>query len=187
MTTFADPITRVLLPTLRRVLQQALHEIDLGARHAAGAGQSEEGLWRARLAPDMLCLAHQVQVLADGVQGTVAHLRGDSGHPAGGRVFNRGEAQLPPPVATATAADALLRGARDAVDALAAAGPAAWQAFAASPVTVARPGDTRRFERDAFLWDYVLPNALFHATMIHALLRHAGVPLGKADFMGPNP
>ena len=32
---------------------------------------------------------------------------------------------------------------------------------------------------------FVLPNVYFHCSIAYALLRHAGVPLGKADFVGP--
>jgi uncharacterized protein len=31
---------------------------------------------------------------------------------------------------------------------------------------------------------YVLPNVYFHATTAYALLRHAGVEIGKRDFLG---
>lgn len=37
---------------------------------------------------------------------------------------------------------------------------------------------------DYFL-EYVLPNFFFHLTHVYAVLRHAGVPLGKRDFLGP--
>jgi hypothetical protein len=32
---------------------------------------------------------------------------------------------------------------------------------------------------------FVVPNVFFHASTTYALLRHAGVPLGKVDFLGP--
>jgi uncharacterized protein len=35
-----------------------------------------------------------------------------------------------------------------------------------------------------FAHEYALPNFLFHLCMAYAILRHAGVPLGKADFDG---
>jgi hypothetical protein len=31
----------------------------------------------------------------------------------------------------------------------------------------------------------VIPNVYFHCTTTYALLRHAGVPVGKVDFLGP--
>jgi hypothetical protein len=36
--------------------------------------------------------------------------------------------------------------------------------------------------------DFATPNFYFHATTTYALLRHAGVELGKGDFLGrPRP
>lgn len=35
-----------------------------------------------------------------------------------------------------------------------------------------------------FLWQYALPNFFFHLTSAYAILRHCGVPVGKADFDG---
>lgn len=37
---------------------------------------------------------------------------------------------------------------------------------------------------DYFL-EHGLPNFFFHITHVYALLRHAGVPLGKRDYLGP--
>jgi uncharacterized protein len=42
-----------------------------------------------------------------------------------------------------------------------------------------------RFKGHDFLYDFVLPNLHFHTSIAYALLRSAGVPLGKADFLGP--
>jgi hypothetical protein len=42
----------------------------------------------------------------------------------------------------------------------------------------------RRFTGEDYLKQYVLPNFYFHATTTYALLRHAGVELGKRDFLG---
>lgn len=134
----------------------------------------------------MLNLSQQVEVLSDGVAGTLAQLTGQTDHPAAGLVFNRAEAALRIKVLPDLAAALeLMQPALQALQDWRADTAAAWQADAARPVMVTRPGHVRRFDRTAFLWDYVLPNALFHATMIHALLRHAGVPLGKDDFAGP--
>jgi hypothetical protein len=44
--------------------------------------------------------------------------------------------------------------------------------------------DPLRFTGESYLKHYVLPNLYFHATTAYALLRHAGVELGKRDFLG---
>ena len=35
-----------------------------------------------------------------------------------------------------------------------------------------------------YLLEFVLPNVFFHTTTAYAILRHGGVGLGKADFLG---
>ena len=40
------------------------------------------------------------------------------------------------------------------------------------------------FTSENFVQSFSLPNLYFHASTTYALLRKAGVPLGKADFMG---
>lgn len=184
-----DPrVAQLLLPALERAVRQAQHELAQAQLHFGRQGGGSEAWWQLRLAPDMLCLAHQVQVLADGVLGTLAHLRGDTAHPQAGLVFNRGEADLP---AVAASADALQQQLHEAQAALQRHPYAELAARAAGglgkTVTVARPGLVRVFGREDFLWGLVLTNTLFHASLIHALLRHAGVPLGKADFIGHSP
>jgi hypothetical protein len=41
-----------------------------------------------------------------------------------------------------------------------------------------------QFTGESYLKHFVLPNVYFHLTAAYALLRHNGVPLGKADFLG---
>ena len=40
---------------------------------------------------------------------------------------------------------------------------------------------------EAYLKHFALPNFFFHVTTAYALLRHNGVELGKADYLGPLP
>jgi hypothetical protein len=37
---------------------------------------------------------------------------------------------------------------------------------------------------DTYLLEFGLPNFYFHVAMAHAILRHNGVPVGKADYLG---
>ena len=180
-------IQQLLMPMLKRSVQQALHALSLAQLHLKVQGAPEAALWALRLAPDMLCLAHQVQVLADGVRGALAHLRGDLDDPCAGWVFNRGESDLPPPLLTGTALTGLLHQARIAIEQQPDVERIAWHTRRHGPVRVERPGLAREFGTDDFLWGLVLTNVSFHSTMIHALLRHGGVPLGKADYVGQSP
>ncbi len=47
-----------------------------------------------------------------------------------------------------------------------------------------RSGDPLRFNGEAYLKHYALPNFFFHVTTAYALLRHGGVELGKGDYLG---
>ncbi|MEG0820013.1 MAG: DUF1993 domain-containing protein, partial [Brevundimonas sp.] len=46
------------------------------------------------------------------------------------------------------------------------------------------PGMELNFEGAGYLTSFALPNFYFHVTTVYALLRHAGVALGKRDYMG---
>jgi hypothetical protein len=47
-----------------------------------------------------------------------------------------------------------------------------------------RAGEPLKFDGHNYLRHFALPNFYFHATTTYALLRHAGVPLGKNDYLG---
>ena len=46
---------------------------------------------------------------------------------------------------------------------------------------------TLRFSGLQFLTHFALPNFFFHSTTAYDILRHNGVPIGKSDFLGPDP
>ncbi len=169
------------LPMLQRSLESCRRLLAVAKAHAATPAE-ERRLLASRLVPDMLCLAHQVRVLADSSAGACAQLRGDATDADAGHVFNRGDA------AALGAPDTRLDAAIDRIDASLARLRALASATLLRPhdtVVVTGPRDVRRFVVEDFVWRYVLPNAGFHAAMVHALLRAAGVPVGKADFEGP--
>jgi len=41
------------------------------------------------------------------------------------------------------------------------------------------------FDGDAYLLHFALPNFFFHVTTAYDILRHAGVEIGKLDYLGP--
>lgn len=51
-------------------------------------------------------------------------------------------------------------------------------------ITITFPSGERRFTGQSLLLNFALPNFYFHASIAYALLRHAGVEVGKRDFMG---
>jgi hypothetical protein len=166
-------------------LDRVAHLLRIAQRHLSTEGAPSHGaLLAARLVPDMLHLAHQIEVLADGVVGGVALLAG-ADHAATGKVFNRGE-DLLPLLPWRTLCEALDRIATAQSEALALVASAHWVQPDAV-LTVRRPGNARQFIATTFAERYAVPNALFHLCMVYALLRANGVPIGKADFGGADP
>lgn len=180
-TSHFDPTVRHLLLSLDR----ATYLLRIAQRHLSTDGASMHStLLAARLAPDMLHLAHQVEVLVDGVVGSLAILAG-AHHAATGNVFNRGEDLLP--ILSWRSLDDALDRVASAQDAAAIMVAQAHWVPADAVLTVRRPGNARQFVATAFAERYAVPNALFHLSMLYALLRANGMPIGKADFGGPAP
>ena len=149
-------------------------------------GRPPDTLMALRICPDMLPLAVQIDILASGARGAAARLAGrlapDDDSP-GFAVFNRGAPeQFGHAPATLEAAVASLAEARRYLAGIA---PAEISGDAAGGIELCMGGATRSFGRRDFLLYYVLPNLHFHSAIVYALLRGAGVDLGKADFEGP--
>ncbi|MEW9614494.1 DUF1993 domain-containing protein [Shinella sp. S4-D37] len=128
-----------------------------------------EILVNARLAPDMLSLAGQIQRMSDTAKGAAARLTGT-------------EAPSFPDDET-TLADLRVRIA-NTVSYLATVPESAFEGAAERTVVVkTRGGETVSAGKD-YLLAFALPNFYFHLTTAYAILRHNGVPVGKLDFLG---
>ena len=47
-----------------------------------------------------------------------------------------------------------------------------------------RSGEPLQFDGETFLKHFAMGNFYFHASATYMLLRHAGVELGKGDYLG---
>ncbi len=123
-----------------------------------------------RLAPDMLPLAKQIQITSDTAKACIARLAGQTA-PS----YEDNEASIDELIAR------IIR-TRDYVLSV----PAAEVDGSESRVIeIPRRGaEPRKFDGENYLRHYALPNFYFHASMTYALLRQAGVPLGKMDYLG---
>jgi hypothetical protein len=174
---------------LPSILDQALSSLDgvlaIGQDFARSHALDERELVQQRLAPDMLCLARQVEIVADGVRGAMARLASQlapDDERAAFAVFNRGDDGAFGPLPQGfDALRRLVAQARRDVEQLSADAIAA---DAAASISVARGGQARVFTAQDFVDRYLLPNLYFHATIVYALLRAAGAPLGKRHFEG---
>ncbi len=160
-----------LLPTLTRTLDRLDHLLDKGEAYAAEKSIDAEVLLGLRLYPDMLPLSSQFIIASDVAQRGSARLAGLEPE-ACPSPTDRNFAVLRAYVANAKS---LVEG-RDA---------AAIDASAATELTVPVGRDrTATLTGEAFARMFMLPNVYFHAATAYALLRQAGVSLGKMDFLG---
>ena len=54
-------------------------------------------------------------------------------------------------------------------------------------ITTSQSGEAMRFDGRTYLLHFALPNFFFHVAVAYAILRHNGIVIGKADFIGPVP
>jgi hypothetical protein len=123
----------------------------------------------ARLAEDMRPLSAQYQMASDSAKNGIARLLGVD----------------PPAMADTETSFAELRDRCDRTIAFVdGADRAALSASADRGVSLNFPGGFGYdFTGADYLTRFALPNFFFHVTTAYAILRHAGVPLGKPDFL----
>lgn len=159
----------VMVQCTVRGLRNMLVWLDRAQAHADAKKFDSANYLAMRLAPDMLVFSSQVMIACEIAKMGVAKLLGETA----------------PPLAQqdATLADLRLR-IEQAIAYLEDVDSARIDA-ASAPVVVERRGQTAL---DMSCHDYVQtwsqPNFFFHLTTTYALLRHAGVDLGKADYLG---
>ena len=142
--------------------------LDKGVEHARKHGLAEATLVEARLAPDMLTLAGQVQRASDSAKFGVARLTGTEA-PS----FNDDEATF----------DALQDRCSKTIAYVRSIVP---EAFAGSETrSITFGGATKTtLPGEAYIFSFALPNFFFHLTTAYDILRHEGVPIGKRDYLG---
>lgn len=135
----------------------------------ASQGHDEASLLDARLAPDMKPLPAQYQMASDSAKNALARLAGT-------------DAPAMPDVETTFAE---LRERCDRTIAYVTGFDRGQLSEGAEREVVIRfpNGMGYRFRGADYLTRFALPNFLFHVTTAYAILRHAGVPLGKPDFL----
>ena len=163
----ATELYDLTVPVFTRALNALSGLLDTAVAHAGEAGA--EALLANRLVPDMHPLSKQVQIACDGAKLCVARLSG-------------AEAPVNEDVET-TIAELKARIAatlewigsvpREAID-----------GQEDREVVLKFPGGEWPFKGLAYVTGFALPNFFFHVTTAYDLLRQAGVPLGKRDFLG---
>ena len=157
------------VPIFVRMLGNMNTWLDKAEAHAKEKKFESSVYLSARLAPDMLPFTAQVQIACDSAKFCMSRISG-----VDGPKFEDNEATL---------AD-LRERVRKTIDYVSSVPADAIDGTDAKVITVPRRAGPMTMKGETYLKQFVLPNFFFHLTTVYALLRHNGVELGKADYLG---
>ncbi len=157
------------VPIFVKTLSAMLGWLDKAQAHADARKFDSANYLQLRLAPDMLPFVKQVQIATDTAKGCAARLAGVEvpKYEDNEASFDDLRARLRKTVAFVQSVPA------DSI-----AGSEAREI-----VLPLRNREPLKFDGEGYLRHFALPNFFFHATTVYLLLRHAGVELGKVDFL----
>lgn len=155
------------IPVLAKALGGLKHVIEKAEAH----GVDEMTLMNDALAPDMFPFVRQVQITCDHAKGAVARLTGTE-NPS----FPDTEASLGALKARIDKTIAFINSVPES----------SYEAADTRKITLPYfPG--KYMTGFDYAREYVIPNFYFHATIAYGLVRKAGVPVGKADYINGLP
>ena len=161
--TASVPVFKQMLNSMGAVLAKA-------DAHATAKNIDANVLLQARLFPDMFPLVKQVQIAAEFARGVSARLAGVEVpvYEGSEQTFADLQALIGKTVAFIDGFTAAQIDGQEGRD------------------IVLRPGTPKekKFNGQAYLLSYALPQFFFHVTTTYAILRHNGVDVGKRDYMG---
>jgi hypothetical protein len=157
------------VPVFSRGLGQLTHLLEKSLAHARANDIDPQTLVDARLAPDMLTLAGQIQRASDASKLGVARIAGIT---------------APSFADEEKSYDELFARIAKTQDFLAGVDRTLIDGHEDRPVTIkAREGEAH-FTAERYLLQFALPNFFFHVTTAYGVLRHKGMPIGKLDYLG---
>jgi hypothetical protein len=165
----AVSLYRGSVPVFVRGLSVVSALLERAEAHATETGDSASVYIRARLAPDMVDLAGQVQHASDTAKFSVARLTG---------------VRAPSFADDESSFDQLRERCEKTIDFL---NSVDVQSFDGAETRTIRFGwEARKWtlRGEDYLLQFGIPNFFFHVTTAHDILRHKGVPVGKRDFLG---
>jgi hypothetical protein len=169
----AFSLSTVLLPTLQIELDALSTMLEKADAYAAAKKVDPSVLLNWRLAPDMFPLVRQIQIVADQAKNGSARLAGVEAPR-----YEDNETALDQLRARIAKTSAYLKTLdTKQIDAAA-------EREITFPLGPAKKG---QMKGDDYLNHFVLPNFYFHLATAYAILRHCGVDVGKADFLGKIP
>jgi uncharacterized protein len=157
------------VPQFKRLLRNLELWLDKAAAFAATKKFDPNTLLTARLAPDQFSLLRQIQSTCDQCKLTAARLTGKD---------------APKHADTEQTFDELRKRVHAVITYLDTFEPADFEGVAERLITTPFFPEGKAMLGADYLTERQLPNVYFHASMVYAILRHNGVDLGKADFIG---
>ena len=159
----------VTVPVFARTLSNLRAVLEKAKAHALEHKIEDSAYVNARLYPDMFPLSRQVQIATDIARGCAARLAGVE-PPA----FEDKEQSFDDLVGRIDRTVEYMRSLPEQ------------QFDDAETRAITRPvrGQPHTFTGVNYALQFAVPNVYFHAATAYDILRHNGVPLGKADFLG---
>ncbi len=157
------------VPVFSRGLSVLSALLDKAEAHAAATGVSVETYVNARLAADMLPLVGQIQRVSDTSKNTI------------GRLTTVAAPSFPDTEETFAA---LKERVAKTLAFLEAVTPQDLEGSETREVSIKFGKLAFTFTGDDYVLKFAIPNFFFHVTTAYDILRHQGVPIGKADYLG---
>ena len=161
---------RLSIPAFVRGFGVLSAYLDKADAHAQANGLDPGILVQARLSPDMLPLAGQVQRASDTSKNAVVRLTG---------------LEAPGFPDTETTFPELRERIRNTLDFFSSVQPNQFESSGAREITLKFGTMQAVLTGEDYLLSFVLPNFYFHLATAHGILRHQGVAVGKLDYLGP--
>jgi hypothetical protein len=165
-------MSRASIPMFVQYLTNLSNILDVAEAHAASRKIQPAALLGARLYPDMFPLTGQVQFACDFAKGAAARLAG-----------------IPvPSYEDNETSFAELRGRiAKTLDFITSVDASSIDGSETRDIRLNFGGRPLAFKGEAYLIGFAIPSMIFHVTAAYAILRHNGVEIGKASFLGAMP
>lgn len=157
------------VPVMLQMFGSITAVLDKAAAQAAERKIDPTVLVNARLAPDMLPLSGQIQIMTDQAKGCAARLAG---------------IDIPSYADTEKTIDELKARIAKTVDFVKSLTPDRINGAEDREVTLKIGGNDLKLKGSQYFFHFFLPNFYFHATTAYDILRHNGIQIGKRDFIG---
>lgn len=156
-------------PRFANILRNLSAILDKAEAHCAAKKIDPAALATDRLYPDMFPFTRQVQIACDSAKGAVARLAG---------------VEIPKYEDTEQTFAQLKARIAKTIDFIESVPAAKIDGSEEKEIVMQMRSGERRFKGMQYLLGHAYPNFYFHVTTAYNILRHNGVEVGKADFIG---